>query len=274
MAPEELRSARYAADPDEGGIFRRILDVAADAIVTVDEAQNIVHFNQGAERMFGYQASEVIGRPLNLLLPTRFRAAHPGFVKNFGESAETARLMGHRREVYGLRSNGREFPAEASILKLEQAGGGRVYTAVVRDVTDRKRLDEQQRFLASVSASLSDSLDYESTLHTVVQLAVPLLADTCILDVVTEAGDLRRVTSDPADGPDAEGLRRALAELRDRFTPTWNSPSSVVDVLRTTQPDLVSEVTDEWLEAHCENADEIALLRRIGTHSLIIAPLV
>jgi PAS domain S-box-containing protein len=107
-------------------MYEQILEVAADAIVTINEAQRIVHFNRGAEHIFGYDKSEVLGKPLGVLLPERFRVSHEEHVVAFGQSGETARLMGHRREVFGLRKDGREFPAEASILKLDAPDGRRL----------------------------------------------------------------------------------------------------------------------------------------------------
>ena len=183
-----------AGRPPSSGMYEKILEAAADAIVTVNEAQEIVHFNRGAEQIFGYTKSEVLGRSLGMLLPSQFRASHAGYVTAFGQSAESARLMGHRREVFGLKKDGTAFPAEASILKLDVSDGRRLYTALVRDVTDRKRLDQQQRFLADVSVALSGSLDYSSTLESVVRLPVPALADGCILEVFEETGRTRRLT--------------------------------------------------------------------------------
>lgn len=183
-----------AGRPPSSGMYEKILEAAADAIVTVNEAQEIVHFNRGAEQIFGYTKSEVLGRSLGMLLPSQFRASHADYVTAFGQSVETARLMGHRREVFGLRKDGTDFPAEASILKLDAPDGRRLYTALVRDVTDRKRLDQQQRFLADVSAALSGSLDYSATLESVVRLPVPALADGCILEVFEETGRTRRLT--------------------------------------------------------------------------------
>lgn len=174
------------------GIYERIVDVAADAIVTINEAQEIVHFNRGAEQIFGYARAEVLGRNLECLLPMQFRAGHTGYVTAFGQTTETARLMGHRREVFGLRKNGTTFPAEASILKLDAPDGRRLYTALVRDVTDRDRMDRQQRFLADVSAALSGSLDYNATLESVVHLPVPAIADACVIEVLDDFGQTVR----------------------------------------------------------------------------------
>ena len=180
--------------PPSTGMYERILEIAADAIVTVNEAQEIVHFNRGAEQIFGYRKDEVLGTSLNRLLPSQFRASHAAYVVGFGESAESARLMGHRREVFGLRKDGTEFPAEASILKLDAPDGRRLYTALVRDVTDRRRMETHQRFLAEVGIALSRSLDYQATIETVVRLPVPMLAEACIIEVMDESGEVRRAT--------------------------------------------------------------------------------
>ena len=126
--------------------FEGILAIAADAIITVDESQRIVHFNYGAEKIFGYAASEMIGQPLTVLLPERFRSAHPAHVTEFAAGAQTARLMGHRQEVAGLRKGGIEFPAEASISKLGLPGS-LLLTVVLRDVTEQKQLELKQQAL-------------------------------------------------------------------------------------------------------------------------------
>ncbi|HEY8309547.1 MAG TPA: PAS domain S-box protein, partial [Gemmatimonadaceae bacterium] len=185
--------------PPSAGMYERILEVAADAIVTINEAQEIVHFNRGAEQIFGYRKDEVLGTNLNALLPPQFRATHAAYVVAFGESTETARLMGHRREVFGLRKDGTEFPAEASILKLDAPDGRRLYTALVRDVTDRRQMEAHQRFLAEVGIALSRSLDYEATIASVVRLPVPMLADACIIEVIDESGEIRRATHGRAE---------------------------------------------------------------------------
>jgi PAS domain S-box-containing protein len=113
-----------------------ILRIAADAIISVDEAQRITAFNRGAETIFGYAAPEVLGKALALLLPERYVAAHEGHVRVFGAGDDGARRMGERAEVYGRRKDGTEFPAEASISRLHTEHGW-VYTAILRDVTER-----------------------------------------------------------------------------------------------------------------------------------------
>ena len=121
-----------------------LLDIAPDAIISIDARQQIILFNQGAEKVFGYTQAEVIGRPLDLLLPRQFADAHRKHVDGFARSAETARAMEQRGEVSGRRKDGSEFPAEASISKLN-VGGEPVLTVMLRDVTDRARLEAELR---------------------------------------------------------------------------------------------------------------------------------
>jgi PAS domain S-box-containing protein len=126
--------------------FAGILDIAEDAIISIDAAQRVVLFNQGAERIFGYSAADVLGRPLDVLLPAGVAAGHRGHVEDFGRSGEASRKMGQRQEVFGVRKGGEHFPAEASISRLETPQGA-VYTAVLRDITERKKAEEAIRRL-------------------------------------------------------------------------------------------------------------------------------
>ena len=262
-----------APDPEvlaSQAMFAGILEIAADAIITVDEGQLIMHFNKGAEQIFGYSADEVIGQPLDILLPHRFRAAHPALVRGFGEGQETARRMGHRREIYGLRKSGEEFPAEASISKLRLPTGRAVYSAVLRDVTDRKRTEQDQRFLAEASAVLASSLDYEATLSAVPRLTIPRFGAWCVLALVAPDDTIGRTVAPHAD----PALAAPLDEMMQRYPLHWDSPWLAVDVLRTGTPRLVTEVSDEWLEAHSEDAAHGDLLRRVGAASLLSIPLI
>ncbi|MDP3911069.1 MAG: response regulator [Gemmatimonadales bacterium] len=141
----ELEAARAELARYAGTLQARmagVLDMAQDAIISVDESQHIVLFNRGAEQMFGYAAREVLGQPLDALLPSGVADVHRGHIRGFAAAPETGRRMGERSEVRGRRKDGTEFPAEASISKLVR-DGETIFTAIVRDVTERWRAEEE-----------------------------------------------------------------------------------------------------------------------------------
>src|SRR5690606_39092630 len=105
--------------------FEGILAIGADAIVCIDQDQRITFFSHGAEAIFGYSASEILGQPLDVLLPDAACEIHRSHVHHFAASGVTSRLMGERGQIYGKRKNGEIFPAEASISQLG-VGDGRV----------------------------------------------------------------------------------------------------------------------------------------------------
>jgi PAS domain S-box-containing protein len=122
--------------------LRSIVDSAMDAIITVDEDQQVVMFNKAAEEVFGWPREEAIGAPLESFIPQRFRAEHAGHMRRFGEGRTSSRRMGESRVVKGLRRSGGEFPIDASISQITE-GGRRFFTVVLRDVTRRVQ-DEQE----------------------------------------------------------------------------------------------------------------------------------
>jgi PAS domain S-box-containing protein len=255
---EELRASEAK--------FSGILAIAADAIITVDQTQRIVHFNRGAEEIFGHTAKDAIGRHLAVLLPPRFRDTHEAHMERFAKSAVTARRMGERREIFGLRADGTEFPAEASISKLV-APDGILFTVVLRDITTQKRAEEDERFLAGAATDLGQTLAVEATMCAIVDLPIPRLADACLLDVVGPGNVFRRVSSTRQRGE----LSAALKALEARPL-TYDSPSPIVDAIRRNRREAVDLVDEEWLEGNADSA-EIPHWQALGARSLLILPL-
>jgi PAS domain S-box-containing protein len=119
-----------------------VVNSAMDAIITVDNEQRILLFNTAAEKMFRCSANEAIGQPLDRFIPERFRSSHSSHIRSFGQTGINTRAMAGARAVYGLRADGEEFPVEASISQIE-AGEQKLYTVIMRDITERKRSEDQ-----------------------------------------------------------------------------------------------------------------------------------
>lgn len=142
-----------------------ILDIAREAIISVDQTQRIIIFNKGSEAIFGYAADEIMGQPLDLLIPDRFQPSHHQHIIEFAEGPTDARRMGERIELFGRRKNGAEFPAESSISRL-RLGDQTIFTVVLRDITERKRVETALRESEQRYKKLVGSVtDYIYTVH-------------------------------------------------------------------------------------------------------------
>jgi PAS domain S-box-containing protein len=144
-----------------------IVDSAMDAIITVDESQQIVLFNRAAEQVFRCRRDEALGASLDRFLPARFRAAHRGHVEHFGRTGVTSRRMGDVTTLWALRADtGEEFPIEASISQATE-GERRFYTVILRDITVRKQYEDELRRrqdeLRALSAQVLEAREEEKT---------------------------------------------------------------------------------------------------------------
>jgi PAS domain S-box-containing protein len=137
--------------------FAGILEIASDAIISININQQITLFNKGAERIFGYAAEEVLGQPLMLLMPSRFANAHDHCVSQYAHNGGEAREMAKRGGIFGRRKDGTEFPAEASISKLD-LNGEIVFTTFLRDISDRKQAEESLRYQKEMFQAIVDNI--------------------------------------------------------------------------------------------------------------------
>jgi len=123
-------------------LLASVLESAMDAIITMNQQQEIVFFNQAAEKMFGWPRQEVMRQPFKKLVPERFRHEYSGFLDLFGGAASIAlRAESSTLMILGLRANGEEFPMDVSLSQVE-APGGSLFTAIVRDITGRKLAEQ------------------------------------------------------------------------------------------------------------------------------------
>jgi two-component system CheB/CheR fusion protein len=135
------RKRHQAALRDSEERLRAILDTAVEGIITIDERGIIESVNAAAERIFGYEAEELVGRNVSALMPNPYRREHDGYLANYARTGQ-ARIIGIGREVVGQRKDGTVFPMDLSVSEV-QLETRRLFTGFVRDITERKRLEQE-----------------------------------------------------------------------------------------------------------------------------------
>jgi len=217
-----------------------ILDIAEDAIIVIEHDRAIMLFNQGAAKLFGYDPDEVLGQPIDLLLPERFRVDHASHIAEFAKSPDSARRMARPREVFGLRKDGSEFPAEATISKLI-VGEGTTFTVILRDITDRLRTEQQLQSLTTelITAQEEERRRIARELHDDVNQRLALLA--------IEMGKITFASATMASqaAETVQSLAQQLAKISDDVRHiAYQFHPSILDDLGLTA--ALQQMTNEW----------------------------
>jgi PAS domain S-box-containing protein len=253
-----------------------VLDNVADGVTVQDSSGHLVYANIAAARVLGFATPhDLLATPPADIL-RRFE-----LLDEDGRPLPPARLPG-RRALAGqteaaITLRFRPLPAGEERWSSVRAtplldAFGRVTFAVNvwHDVTDEKRAEHRQRFLAQAGELLASSLDIEATLAHISRLAVPGLADWCAVHLVRDDGSLAQLSVVHADPERTAWARR----LQERYPPDPDAPHGVPHVIRTGQPELLPDVTDAMLVEAARDAEHLAILRRVGLRSAIIVPLV
>lgn len=193
---------------------RAILETTVDAIITIDIEGTIESFNTAAERIFGYPAEEAIGQNIKLLMPSPYQEEHDGYLKGYQETGRR-HIIGIGREVAGLRKDGSVFPMELAVSEVH-LDGRRIFTGIVRDITDRRRLEqeileisEQER--RRIGQDLHDGLGQMLTGITLITQNVARKAKSDELSVADELFEITDLVKE-AD-QHARGLARGLVPV-------------------------------------------------------------
>jgi len=249
-------------------MFTGIVSSSPDAIITIDADYRINMVNQGAVDMFGHSKEEMLGLPFDTLIPERLRPVHQQHVQGFAAGPAAARRMGARStNIVALRKNGEEFPVDAAISRFE-VGDKKLYTVTVHDISDQKRIEREERFLAEVGHALVTAVsDSELLITEIAGLVVRQFADWFTVTFVDGNG-LRRMRLVHAD-PNKAGVCEALERLPLQHT----QRSPVTQVLGAQQPMLVAEVTSGFLESMADSPEHLRLLSEFGMTSFVMVPL-
>ncbi|HVR05764.1 MAG TPA: SpoIIE family protein phosphatase [Solirubrobacteraceae bacterium] len=253
-----------------------ILASLAEAVTVLDESGRMVFANQAAADLLGVDS------------PRDLTSARPGtimsrfLVLDEQGSELTLEQMPGRRLLHGeqpepllvrniVRATGEERWLIVRASSILDGEGGRVRYAVnvFENITDVKRAQLAERFMAEASRLLASSMDYGETLQRVARLAVPQIADWCAVDILSEQGEIERVAVHHVDP-----RRLALAERLDRvYRPQLGEPAGVPEVMRSGEALIATEIPPDALAAYARDEQHLQLLRSIEARAVIIVPI-
>ncbi|HEY0375733.1 MAG TPA: ATP-binding protein [Pyrinomonadaceae bacterium] len=275
---EKLDREEYLGRSEE--LYRLLLDHVRNAVIATDLEGRIVYWNKYAEKLYQWTAEEVLGQSIfSVTVPVASDAlAH--------EIMEGIANVGHwEGEFVVRRKDGSTFCAQVRDAVIADAEGRiRGYVGVSTDVTERKSIVESAQrararaeaaerrsaFLAQASAILASSLDYETTLATVSRLVVPEVADWCAVHVIEKDGSIQPLAVSHVD-PSKVAVAR---ELQDRYPLDPMEERGVTKAIRTGQPELFRDITDELLVEATRDSEQLRVLRALGIKSAMVVPMV
>jgi PAS domain S-box-containing protein len=166
---EEQVQAGVASARASGERLRSVIDSAVDGIIVINQHGLIESLNPAAERLFGYSRSEVVGRNVNMLMPSPYHEEHDGYLGRYLTTGE-AKIIGRGREVTGRRRNGSVFPLHLSVGQMT-IGDERQFTGILHDLSDRVALEHrlrasEARWRAVIDSAVDENLSYSKSLFT------------------------------------------------------------------------------------------------------------
>ncbi|AKJ01495.1 PAS domain S-box-containing protein [Archangium gephyra] len=261
------RTAQEALDASQTSFRMMVNSVKDHAIFMLDAEGKVSTWNEGAERIKGYKAEEIIGQHFRrLYMPEDAKAGRPE------RNLQRARLCGFATdEWWRCRKNGSPFWASLTITAMyDEEGKLQGYAKILQDLTERKRIEEQQNFLANLGAVLSASLDSDDNLRKLAHLIVPLFASWCVIHTV-EPGRSGRICLMHHESPEKQRLLEELERLQPDFLELAGGPRKV---MRTGQSVLVSQVDTSMMAAFARDERHMERLRELGFEKYVSIPLV
>jgi PAS domain S-box-containing protein len=287
--------------------FKGLLESAPDAMVITDGNGKIQMVNAQAEKIFGYNRTEMINEDIELLIPQRYRSKHVHHRREYVENPKV-RAMGAGMVLFGRRKDGSEFPVEVSLSPLSLDDGEFMVMSAIRDTTKQKEIEAEikkinenleilvkertkeledalsnekairaemlrdqnyLKLLTEISEVFASSLDISKTLTLIASRLVPTVADWCTIDQIGNDETFHCLAAFHAD----PGKTQILYKLRKKYPPRQSYPKGIYAVFKTQKPLLVPDITDEDLAAFAENEEHFSLLQSVGLKSAMVVPL-
>jgi PAS domain S-box-containing protein len=242
-----------------------IVESSDDIIIGKSLEGIITSWNRGAEKIYGYMAAEVTGRHISILAPPeRYQE-----MEEILEKIRRGERVDHSNTVR-VRKDGRRIDIALTVSPIKDTDGKIIgASTIARNITEQKRREQADRFLAEASTALASSLDYETTLATAAQLAVPHFADWCSVDMANEDGTVSRLAVAHVDPKKIAWAH----EIQQRYPPDPAEPHGVHNVLRTGTSEFYPDIPEELLVQGARDAEHLELIRQIGFRSAMVVPL-
>jgi PAS domain S-box-containing protein len=248
-------------------IFEKITpETMPSSVIATNNKSAILYWNKASEKLYGWKSHEVIGKFESEVLRTRFLNTT---IEEYSREIKTKGFW--ESELVQYRKNGDRIYTLSSAKIIRDARGHAVGTIFYnRDITRLKQVEYNLRFLSSAFRALSGSLDYQTTLNQVAELAVPRMADWCSVELLKDNGELEHVA---LAHKDPEKVKFAL-QLRQKFPADLNTPQGIGQVIRTGKSELYTHITDKMVVQGAKNPEHLAIMKKIGFSSAMIVPII
>jgi PAS domain S-box-containing protein len=256
---EELKAANASLDAI-------VENIPLMLFIKDSQSLRFVRFNRACEDLLGWSKETLTGKSDFDLWPL---AQAEFFVKKDRETLRYGKIVDIPEEPIQTRHQGVRLLHTKKVPVLDAAGHPLYLLGISEDITERRRIEQEQQFLAEASVVLSASLDYEQTLASVARLVVQNVADWCGVDLLDEYGHFRRVKVVTAD-PD----KAALSAVLESITPDPTGNDAIRSVLASRQPLVVERMTLQFLESVAQGPEHLQALRAMGLTSFMAVPLV
>lgn len=266
---EDITTRRKAElDAEESASrLQAFLENSNDAILITSSFGEITFANTQAARWLGYLKTELVHQSVEMLIPDRYIDLHRKALSEYLKKP-VPKKIGLKNKMIIKRKDGSEFPVEISLSPV-RSRGEQFVTAIIRDVTERKRFEDQQNFLNHISQELSESIDFAITVRRAVDSAVPALGDWCSLFLLDKNNIPQAIVTKHAN-PELQELSDYLVE---RHAFRESSSSGIMESIRTGKTIYVPTFTEQIKTELFTEAEQREIESRFKIHSYFVVPL-